>query len=77
MWAIEAKTFDEDPNYFRMYGLTAAEARRMHSEMANSGEWPFVRSWDADAEATQKEADTRIKDYFQSLEDGIGEGQPR
>jgi hypothetical protein len=75
MWTIEAKTFGDDPNYFRMYGLTAAEARRMHSEMANSGEWPYVRSWDADAESAQKESDSRIAEYFKSLEDGIGEGQ--
>lgn len=76
MWAVEAKTFGEDPNYFRMYGLTEAAARKLHSDMANSGEWPYVRSWDLDAEREDKEAERRINEYFQSLEDGIGEGQP-
>jgi hypothetical protein len=76
MWVIEAKTFGDDPNYFRMYGLTKEESRRLHKEMADSGEWPYIRSWDAEAEAAQKESDDRITAYFQSLEDGIGEGQP-
>ena len=76
MWVIEAKTFGDDPNYFRMYGLTEVESRRLHKEMADSGEWPYVRSWDVEAEAAQKESDDRITSYFQSLEDGIGEGQP-
>lgn len=76
MWAVEAKTFGENSNYFRMYGLTAAAARKLHKEMANSGEWPYVRSWDLEEERKQKEADTRVAEYFQSLEDGVGEGQP-
>lgn len=75
MWSIEAKTFGDDPNYFRMYGLTEAAARRVHKEMANSGEWPYVRSWDTEAERKQKESDARIANYFQELQDGVGEGQ--
>ena len=75
MWSIEAKTFGDNPNYFRMYGLTEVESRRLHKEMADSGEWPYVRSWDAEAEHKQQEADARIKAYFESLEDGVGEGQ--
>jgi hypothetical protein len=75
MWAIEAKTFGEDPNYFRMYGLTEAESRRIHKEMTDSGEWPYVRSWDAEAERKQSESDARIAAWSKEIEDGIGEGQ--
>lgn len=76
MWAVEAKTLGEEPNFFRMYGMSESEARRLHTDLANSGEWPYVRSWNTEAEREQQEADARIKAYFQSLEDGIGEGQP-
>jgi hypothetical protein len=59
-----------------MYGLSASDARRIHGEMVNGGEWPYVRSWDAEVQTAQKESDSRIVEYFKSLEDGIGEGQP-
>ena len=75
MWAIEAKTFGDDPNYFRMYGLTEAESRRMHKEMANSGECPYVRSCDPAGEPEQPESDARITAWSKEIEDGIGEGQ--
>lgn len=76
MWAVEAKTFGDNSKYFRMYGLTTEAARKLHGELANSGEWPYVRSWNTEEEQKQKEADTRVAEYFESLEDGIGEGQP-
>lgn len=76
MWAVEAKTYGDNPNFFYMYGLTYSAARRLHKDMANSGEWPYVRSWDTVAERKEEEAQRRIDEYFQSLEDGTGEGQP-
>ena len=50
MWAIEAKNFGNNPDYFYVSGLTQEESKRMHKSMANSGEWAMVRSWDKVAE---------------------------
>lgn len=65
MWMVEAKTFclEADPEYFRYGPLTEKQARAIHKELANSGEWAIVRSWDLEAERKQKEADERIKNY--------------
>lgn len=76
MWAVEAKTFGDNPDFFYTSGLTEAASRKLHTDLANSGEWPYVRSWNTEADREQKEADARIKAYFESLEDGVGEGQP-
>jgi hypothetical protein len=67
MWAIEARNFGDDPDYFYASGLTQVESRRLHSELANSGEWAMVRSWDLVAEAEQKKADERIKNFRKPL----------
>lgn len=51
MWVVEAKTYGKNAEYFRYGPTTAAKARQMHSDLANSGEWAQVRSWDVEAEA--------------------------
>lgn len=75
MWAIEAKNFGENPDYFYMSGLTQKESRRQHAKLSNSGEWAMVRSWDLVAEWERQESNRRITDFFAEHEDGIGEGQ--
>jgi hypothetical protein len=55
MWAVEAKNFGENADYFYMSGLTKEESRKRHSDLYNSGEWAMVRSWDK-AEEWAKEA---------------------
>lgn len=76
MWMVEAKTAGENPQYFRYGPTTEKQAHLLHNELANSGEWSSIRVWDLDAEREQEDSDARIKEYFQSLEDGAGEGQP-
>ena len=63
MWAVEARKYGENPDYFYMSGLTQAESRRRHKKLANSGEWGYVRSWDLVAEMEQKKSDERIKNW--------------
>ena len=63
MWAIEAKNFGDNPDYFYVSGLTQEESKRMHKSMANSGEWAMVRSWDKVAEWEQEEANERIRNW--------------
>ena len=64
MWAVEAKKFGDNPDYFYTSGLTEAESKRMHKQLANSGEWGFVRSWDKQAEWEAEEAQKRIDNFF-------------
>ena len=75
MWAVEARNYGEQKDYFYMSGLTQKEARRRHAQMSNSGKWAMVRSWDLGAEFEQQESNRRIEEYFKQLEDGVGEGQ--
>lgn len=75
MWAVEARKFGDQPDYFYMSGLTATESRRRHQKLANSGEWAMVRSWDLQAEWEREQADLRIAEWAKQREDGIGEGQ--
>jgi hypothetical protein len=63
MWAVEAKKFGDNPDYFYISGLTETESKRMHKQMANSGEWEFVRSWDKVAEWEQEKANKRIRNW--------------
>jgi hypothetical protein len=63
MWAVEARKYGDNPDYFYMSGLTQAESRRRHKKLANSGEWGFVRSWDKTAEWEQQKADERIRNW--------------
>ena len=63
MWAVEARKYGDNPDYFYMSGLTQAESRRRHKKLANSGEWGFVRSWDKTAELEQQKADERIRNW--------------
>lgn len=63
MWAVEAKNFGDNPDYFYVSGLTQEESKRMHKSMANSGEWAMVRSWDKVAEWEQEEANERIRNW--------------
>lgn len=76
MWAVEAKNYDsiDNPAFYKS-GLTETQSRRLHTKLINSGDWEFVRSWNLDAEAEDLAATQRINEYFQQLEDGIGEGQ--
>jgi hypothetical protein len=76
MWIVEAKTFGDDPQYYRYGPVSEKESRRIHEELANSGEWALVHSWSLDAEQKQKESDARILAWSKEIEDGIGEGQP-
>ncbi|MDG1821039.1 MAG: hypothetical protein P8H24_04315 [Methylophilaceae bacterium] len=46
MWAIEARNYGENKDYFYMSGLTEEESRARHAKLSNSGEWALVRSWD-------------------------------
>jgi len=46
MWAIEARNYGENKDYFYMSGLTEEESRALHAKLSNSGEWALVRSWD-------------------------------
>lgn len=77
MWAVEAKNYGsiDNPAFYKS-GLTEAQSRRLHSKLSNSGDWPYVRSWDLEAEAESRAATQRINDYFQQHNDGVGEGQP-
>jgi len=75
MWAIEAKNFGEEKDYFYMSGLTEKQARRKHAQMSNSGKWAMCRSWDLVAEWDRQESNRRIEEFFAEMEDGIGEGQ--
>ena len=63
MWAVEAKNFGDNPDYFYMSGLTEAESRKRHKAMANSGDWAMVRSWDLQAEWEQEKANERIRNW--------------
>ena len=63
MWAVEAKSFGPEPKRHCVYGLTKAESRKRHSELSNSGKWAIVRSWDLEAEARDREAAERIKNW--------------
>lgn len=67
MWAVEAKNFGDNPDYFYASGLTESESKKIHKAMANSGEWALVRSWDLEAERKQKESDERIKNFRKPL----------
>jgi len=63
MWAIEARNFGDNPDYFYMSGLTQSESRKHHSQLSNSGKWAMVRSWDLQAEWEQEQANERIKNW--------------
>lgn len=63
MWAVEARNYGENPDYFYMSGLTQKEARKRHAEMSNSGKWAMCRSWDKVAEWEQEKANERIRNF--------------
>ena len=63
MWAVEAKTFGKNADYFYISGLNQRQSRSLHSELANSGEWAMVRSWDLQAEWEQQQANKRIRNW--------------
>lgn len=63
MWAVEAKTFGNNAEYFYISGLTKRQSRVLHSDLANSGEWAMVRSWDKGAELEQEKANERIHNW--------------
>ena len=63
MWAVEAKNFGENDDYFYMSGLTQAESKILHKYFSNSGEWAYVRSWDKVAEWEQEKANERIRNW--------------
>lgn len=75
MWMVEAKTSGKNPKYFRYGPTSERQARILHRELADSREWSTIRSWSLEAEREREESYARIKAYFQSLEDGVGEGQ--
>jgi len=63
MWAVEARNFGENPDYFYMSGITQKEARSRHAKLSNSGEWSSVRSWDLVAEMEQRLSNERVKNW--------------
>ena len=63
MWAVEARNYGDNPDYFYMSGLTQSESRKHHSQLSNSGKWAMVRSWDLEAERKDKEAAERIRNW--------------
>ena len=63
MWAVEARNFGENPDYFYMSGITQKEARRRHAKLSNSGEWSSVRSWDLVAEMEQRLSNERVRNW--------------
>lgn len=63
MWAVEAKNFGDNPDYFYISGLTEEESKKMHKDFANSGEWAMVRSWDKQAEWEREKANERIRNW--------------
>lgn len=63
MWAVEARNYGENKDYWYMSGLTEAESRRRHSKLANSGKWAMVRSWDLVVEWEKEKAAERIKNW--------------
>lgn len=67
MWAVEARNYGEEKDYFYMSGLTEKEARRRHAQMSNSGNWAMCRSWDLIAELEQQQANERIRNFNGSL----------
>jgi hypothetical protein len=56
MWVVEAKTFGKNAQLFRYGPTSESQARKLHSELANSGEWAVVRSWDINALADEEAA---------------------
>ena len=75
MWAVEARNYGENKDYWYMSGLTEAEARRRYNKLTDSGEWAMVRYWDLSVEWEREAADRRILQWAKEREDGIGEGQ--
>ena len=63
MWAVEARNFGENKDYWYMSGLTQEESRQRHSKLANSGKWAMVRSWDLVAEWEKEKANQRIRNW--------------
>ena len=63
MWAVEARSYGENADYFYMSGLTEAESKRRHNKLWKSGKWAMVRSWDKQAEWEQEQAAKRIKEW--------------
>ena len=49
-WIVEARTFGETPSFYRYGPVSKIETKRLHAELSNSGEWPFIRSWSLEAE---------------------------
>ena len=50
MWAVEARNYGDNADYYYISGLTQEESRKHHSELFNSGEWAHVRSWNKSEE---------------------------
>jgi hypothetical protein len=67
MWAVEAKNFGPDSDYFYISGITQKESRLLHSELSNSGEWAFVRSWDKIAEWEREKSNERIRNWKKDI----------
>ena len=67
MWAVEARNYGEKADYWYMSGLTAAESRKIHGQLSNSGEWAMVRSWDLVVELEQEQANKRIKNWKKNV----------
>ena len=75
MWMVEAKTFGENPQFFRYGPVSEKESIQIHKELADSGDWSLVHSWNIVEKQKQEEADARILAWAKEIEDGIGEGQ--
>jgi hypothetical protein len=67
MWAVEAKNYGENKDYFYMSGLTQRKAQRLQATLSNSGEWAMTRSWDKEHEWEQERAAERIRKFGGTL----------
>lgn len=76
MWAVEARNYGDTPDYFYMSGLTEKQSLRYHNQLANSGKWAMVRSWDRGAELEAEAAAQRIAQWGAERRDGVGAGEP-
>jgi hypothetical protein len=49
MWSVSAKNFGENADSMHVSGLSYDNARALHSNLSNSGEWAEVRSYKVEA----------------------------
>lgn len=63
MWMVEARNYGQDPKTVTYGPMSETASRRMHSRLANTNKWAFVRSWDLEAERQQQLSNQRIAQW--------------